>query len=569
MTSKKNVSYVKRHFLYLFLLVVVLVGVMGLATLRFSKEVVGNEIVKLHRAILKQSAGHTASVLGALKDSLSNVVQNARMTQWLAQGDSGDDAAYVDRLVQDEIYKNYKQKNVIRIYIYDLKELRYGSGRPEISWETAMDCVQRAEQAGVYAPGTAYLEGPVRSPEEGLYRYSCYLIEPVTDLITGQVEGYVLLQFGEKTLYGTYSDLRGKDRNYCIVNSSGILVSGEDKTEIGSLRLNEDKGRDDMYFYENIRGTDWYLAEGIHVHDIWEVLDRLGLYSLSLIAVFILCLYPLTVFSGKRIIKPVDKIKDKMNQVAEGKLSVRISEEERGKGEFAQIGDSFNYMVERLEKQVEEIRFMDRKKHLLELDFLQAQINPHFIYNTLISIRFYVEMGKNEEAGEMLMDFSKILRKTLSRTEQFITLREELTTLKHYINLQKARYRDRIEEVFDIGENTLSALVPDFILQPIVENAIFYSIKEEKICRIQIKSRLEHKNLYVSVKDDGIGMDAEKISTVLQKDLNMNQVGIKNVNERVKLNFGEAYGLQIRSEEGRGTEVILTMPATNERKRQK
>ena len=198
MTSKKKVSYIKRHFLILFLLVVILVGIMGTAIIRFSKGVVGNEIIKLHQAILKQSANGTADTLGSLKESLSNIAQNARVTQWLAQeewmpGDDGDgtgtadgngiaDGAgiadgvgtangigeavgsgtldglgtapekekkvgsrrwqdqdtgdsmdgYVDGLVQDEIYKNYKRGNIFRIYIYDLQGLRYSSDRPVI-----------------------------------------------------------------------------------------------------------------------------------------------------------------------------------------------------------------------------------------------------------------------------------------------------------------------------------------------------------------------------------------------------------------------------------------------------
>lgn len=655
MTSKKKVSYIKRHFLILFLLVVILVGTMGTAIIRFSKGVVGNEIIKLHQAILKQSANGTADTLGSLKESLSNIAQNARVTQWLAQGewmpgdgtgtadgdgiadgagiadgvgtadgigeaagsgtldglgtapekektvgsrrwqdqDAGDSMdGYVDGLVQDEIYKNYKRGNIFRIYIYDLQGLRYSSDRPVISWETAMDYIKKAAPVGEDMPDHVLLDGPVRSDEGGLYRHGFYLIEPIRDLLSGQVEGYVLMQFSEKVLYDSYSDMRGKDRKFCIVSSSGILVSGENKSEIGGwpaigepmggpgqeagtsgfipgagYRTVEDQGQDYMYFYENILGTDWYLMERINVHEIWETLDRTGYFSLLLIAAFVLCIYPLTMFSRKHIIKPVDKIKDKMNQVAEGRLDVRINAQERGKGEFAEIADSFNYMVDRLEKQVEEIRAMDRKKHLLELDFLQAQINPHFIYNTLSSIRFYVEMGKNEEAEDMLIDFSKILRKTLSRTEQFITLREEMETLRHYVNLQKARYRERVEVWFDVEESTLSSLVPDFILQPIVENAIFYSLKEDKVCHIRIKSYLDHGNLCISVKDDGVGMDAEKISTVLNKDMNINRVGIKNVNERLKLNYGDGYGLRIISEEGKGTEVILVMPATTERKR--
>ncbi|EEQ62403.1 HAMP domain protein [Clostridiales bacterium 1_7_47FAA] len=619
-------------------------GIMGTAIIRFSKGVVGNEIIKLHQAILKQSANGTADTLGSLKESLSNIAQNARVTQWLAQeektayaeagwtqdtGDSMD--GYVDGLVQDEIYKNYKRGNIFRIYIYDLQGLRYSSDRPVVTWETAVDYIKKAAPVGEDMPDYVLLDGPVRSDEGGLYRHGFYLIEPVKDLLSEQVEGYVLMHFSEKVLYDSYSDMRGKDRKFCIVSNSGTLVSGENKSEIGGwpavgepmmgpgqeskqaldhglyqmdhglyqttgqgpdqepgklpagglaldsgtsgfipvagYRTVADQGQDYMYFYENILGTDWYLMERINVHEIWATLDRTGYFSLLLIVAFVLCLYPLTIFSRKRIIKPVDKIKDKMSQVAEGRFDVRISSQERGKGEFAEIADSFNYMVDRLEKQVEEIRAMDRKKHLLELDFLQAQINPHFIYNTLSSIRFYVEMGKNEEAEDMLIDFSKILRKTLSRTEQFITLREEMETLRHYVNLQKARYRERVEVVFDVEESTLPALVPDFILQPIVENAIFYSLKEDKVCHIRIKSYMDQGNLCVSVKDDGVGMDAEKISTVLNKDMNINKVGIKNVNERLKLNFGDVYGLKIISEEGRGTEVILVMPSTTERKR--
>ena len=122
---------------------------------------------------------------------------------------------------------------------------------------------------------------------------------------------------------------------------------------------------------------------------------------------------------------------------------------------------------------------------------------------------------------------------------------------------------------FDIQENTKSSLVPDFILQPIVENAIFYSLRQDRICHIQIRSWIQDKDLYVSVRDDGVGMEAEKISEILGKDLSVNKVGVRNVNERLKLNFGAGYGLRIQSEKGKGTEVILVMPSTAERGRGK
>ena len=402
--------------------------------------------------------------------------------------------------------------------------------------------------------------------------------------MNGRTVGYVCFQFSDKSLYDSYSRMRESGRDYYIADSRGVMVSGDAKNEIGIRNVlgegggvldgagyrTEKSGTDNVLcFYEPIRGTDWYMMEKADVRGIGESLDRVGYFAAGLIAFFLVSVVPMTFLSWKNIVKPVGVIKEKMGQVAEGDLEVSIDPGEKGKGEFAEIADSFNDMTERLAGQVEEIREIERKKHLLELDFLQAQINPHFIYNTLSSIRFYVEMGKNEEAEEMLIDFSKILRKTLSRSEKFISLGEEIETIVHYVNLQRRRYRERFQVEFDIQENTKSSLVPDFILQPIVENAIFYSLRQDRICHIQIRSWIQDKDLYVSVRDDGVGMEAEKISEILGKDLSVNKVGVRNVNERLKLNFGAGYGLRIQSEKGKGTEVILVMPSTAERGRGK
>lgn len=571
----KHVSYIKRHFFYLFLMVAILVCAMGGVIVGVSRDLVGNEIVKLHQALLKQSADTTADTLGAMKESLEEIAQNAGVTQWLASLQTAKDeieSSDVDSLIQDQIYKNYKRGSIFRVYIYDLEGLRYSSDRLSIPWEEITEWISENTLVGENILEGILIKGPVWKEEEGLYRHSIYLLRAVEDLLTGQVEGYVLMQFSEKVLYDTYSSLRGKDRDYGIIDKNGILVSGANKSEIGTVKIefteNGKSSQEYMCFYEPILGTDWYLVERINVHEIWNTLDRVAWLILGFLGGFVLCLFPLTVFSRKSILRPVYKIKDKMSQVAEGNLSIRLDEKERGQGEFAEIADSFNHMVDQLEHQMEDIREIEHKKHLLELDFLQAQINPHFIYNTLSSIRFYVEMGKNEEAEDMLIDFSKILRKTLSRTEKMVTLREEIETLKHYVNLQKARYRERFQVEFDMEESALSALLPDFILQPIVENAIFYSLKEGEVSHIQITSRLEGRNLLICVKDDGVGMNQDKIDQALNKELSMNKVGLKNVNERLKLNFGENYGIRIQSREHIGTEVILVIPATAEGKRQ-
>lgn len=582
--SYMKLSYMKWYFLKMFAAVILLIGILVFAITGFSKKVVGKEIISLHQSILSQSIVQPAATIRGLRGSLEKITENAAVVEWLMADTRG--SGKIDTFIQDEIYGNYKRGNKFRIYIYDLEKLRYASDFPEISWEEAQPSIQEAkklESSG--AKEDIYLKGLVRSEKEaGLYRHSFYMVRPVRDLLSGAVRGYVLMQFSEVILYDMYQELIEPDRDYCIIDGNGIVVSAKNKRDIGApysknniVISNEafqevgygisEAYPDNVYFYGMIWGTDWYLLENADLRHIFAPLDRTAWFAGILVVIFAACFLPSIVLALGTILKPIDVIKNKMNQVAQGDFKARISQKEKGKGELSEIADSFNYMVGKLESQVEEIRVIERKRHLLHLDFLQTQINPHFIYNTLSSIRFYVEMGKNEEAEKMLIDFSKILRKTLSSSEKFISLKEECETLQYYIELQKARYRDRFEVKFNMEEDTLSCIVPDFIMQPIVENAIFYSLKEKQVCHILISSHIREKKLCVSVKDDGVGMDENMISSVLEKGMNMNKVGLRNVNDRLRLNFGESYGIRILSEKGVGTEVIMEMPVTNERKR--
>lgn len=573
-------SYMKRYFFKIFLAVVVLVGILVAIVNGFSKNLMGREIISLHQSILSQSANRLGENIRDLKDTVGRLAENAEVIEWLAGKTEHEET--VHSFIQNEIFGNYKKGNKFRIYLYDMEGILYSSDRIQVTWEQIQPVISQISQfmtEGEFGTDIC-LYGPVCSEiEEGLYRYSFYLLREVCDLVTGELEGYVLMQCSETALYDNYMDLLSKNRDYCITDAEGKIISARNKSTIGeSYEKNEirienreplGKGygisetfKNSVYFYENISGTKWYLIENADLQHIFAPLNRAVKISFGLMLLFIVCFLPVTFLTLKVILKPIDSIKNKMKTVADGNLEVQIREEEKGKGELSEIADSFNDMVGKLKSQVEEIKQIERKRHLLQLDFLQTQINPHFIYNTLSSIRFYVEMGKNEEAEQMLIDFSKILRKTLSSSEKFISLREELETLNYYIDLQRARYRDRFEVEFDIDEKTLPCIVPDFVMQPIVENAIFYSLKEKQICHIRIRSYMEKKRLYVSVRDDGIGMNEDKISQVLEKGMNMNKVGIRNVQERLRLNFGEPYGLKILSQEGMGTEVILMMPVT-------
>ena len=192
---------------------------------------------------------------------------------------------------------------------------------------------------------------------------------------------------------------------------------------------------------------------------------------------------------------------------------------------------------------------------------MQAQINPHFIYNTLSSIRFLLEMDKVQEAGEMVFYFSKLLRQTLSRSVEFIPLGEELDTLKCYVELQHLRYPDTFDYSCEVDEALRDNPLPKLLLQPVVENSIFHGVGRHKI-HIRLRGWLEGDTLILRVEDDGVGISKDKIDQVMNKDLQINRVGLKNVQERIRLNYGPGYGLTVTGGPAGGTVVTFRLPRT-------
>ncbi|WGX77289.1 histidine kinase [Paraclostridium bifermentans] len=188
-------------------------------------------------------------------------------------------------------------------------------------------------------------------------------------------------------------------------------------------------------------------------------------------------------------------------------------------------------------------------------------MNPHFLYNTLSGIRFLVSMNKTEVAEEMLYRFTKLLRSILPRASEMITLEEELENIKNYVELQKMRYPNCFDVEYEFDENIKDYKIPSFILQPIVENAILYSMeKENNKGYIHIKGYSLKDSIRIIIEDNGIGMSKDKLDHVLNKEASINSVGVINVHERIQLNYGQDYGLKIDSLEGKGTKITFILP---------
>lgn len=233
-----------------------------------------------------------------------------------------------------------------------------------------------------------------------------------------------------------------------------------------------------------------------------------------------------------------------------------------GVREVRMLSDSFGHMVSRIQQLMENARNEEINLRKTELRALQAQINPHFLYNTLDSISWMCEQGKNAEAVRMVNALATLFRISISRGHELISIRSELQHAESYLQIQSYRYKDQFTYSFDTDDSCLDYLCNKITLQPIIENAIYHGINglvDEGNIRVGVKS--DGDDILFVVEDNGAGMDEEQIRAIMSKERSDHAgIGIKNVNDRLKIYFGSRYGIQIDSVPDEGTRVYIRMP---------
>ena len=234
-----------------------------------------------------------------------------------------------------------------------------------------------------------------------------------------------------------------------------------------------------------------------------------------------------------------------------------------GYTEISILSEKVNFLLVKIQMLLESSRQKEQQKRKLELGFLQAQINPHFMYNTLFSVKCMVEMNRNQEAAGMLASFIQLLRSTLSNPNEFVTVRQEFDILRQYAEIQQFRYNNGFQVEFECGEEAGRQRIPKLLVQPLLENAVFHGVElRQGDGLIIVVARIREGNLEISVEDNGVGISQEIIEK-LERGENVSgktQIGIQNVKERIQLNFGTNYGMKIESRQWEGTKITLILP---------
>ena len=233
-----------------------------------------------------------------------------------------------------------------------------------------------------------------------------------------------------------------------------------------------------------------------------------------------------------------------------------------GTREICVLSDSFEHMVGRIQKLVDEVKSEEETLRKTELKALQAQINPHFLYNTLDSIQWMCELGRTQDAVKMVSALARLFRISTSRGEDLIPIRKELEHAECYLIIQKFRYKDQFSYRFDVDESLLDCLCSKITLQPILENAILHGFGEfVEDGEITVSVRPDGTDILMTVTDNGVGMEQSQCWAILSHDRSgPGGIGIKNVSDRIRIYFGAPYGLSIQSEPDQGTRVIIRLP---------
>ena len=262
--------------------------------------------------------------------------------------------------------------------------------------------------------------------------------------------------------------------------------------------------------------------------------------------------------------KPVKKLTDAMRDF-EDNASGFVFEPITGAVEVNRLSDSFEHLVKRIQQLMEEVKNEETILRKTELKALQAQINPHFLYNTLDSISWMCEEGKNADAVMMVNALAKLFRISISRGKEMIPIEKEVQHAECYLQIQKFRYTNQFDYKFEVQESSKHYLCNKITLQPLIENALYHGLNMIDEGHIIIRIFEDQDDVILEVEDNGVGMSEEQISELFENDItDKHGIGVKNVNDRIKIYFGEKYGITIRSELDEGTCVSIRIPKITE-----
>ena len=375
----------------------------------------------------------------------------------------------------------------------------------------------------------------------------------LSDYLRSEMEpsmNYVILDEEGRLLFNTgFPEEKGD-----ILNYNNLL------TGTGGCYRTEEQAKEDEYYLSpyGLAAGRWILCGVSGTGDVDSMISASLLLILGLsVSCFLVCA-ALALLVSQRILKPLSEVIRHMDTFVHQDFSTRI--EVRGNDEAALVARHFNQMADQIQDLIQKVYEVTIRKKEAELKALQAQINPHFLYNTLDIAYWTAKMERASQTSEMIDSLSQFFRHALIMDDDFTTVGNEIEHLRYYIIL-KRQGKTSFDFELDYEEETLGCRVVKLVLQPLVENAILHGISGIKDGKVEVNIFRDGETLKYEVKDNGAGIDVDDMNQLLEHvETNNRGLGIKNMNDRIRLACGDGYGLSFYNREGKGAVITVTQP---------
>lgn len=379
-----------------------------------------------------------------------------------------------------------------------------------------------------------------------------------------------------KTFENLAESTSNQDGSFIILDGNGniMLDTSKDKNKniekqtIEQARNKKSGNFETMVYNEKMfvtfltmERTEWKIIYLTPYDEMTAQVRQIYKFIMNVSAVGLILFLIVSFFLVRSIVGPIKSLIYQMNKMKSGSFHMDL--ELSGPLEIYSLGKTFQNMIVRIQELIIERQEQEKLKTRAEIDALQSQINPHFLVNTLNAIKIMAMLSKATNLVEMTDSLIKLLASTFHRGGSYIQVFDEMQSLEKYIHIMKVRYGDRFKVEYDIDDCVTDSYILKLLLQPILENAIIHGFYgKEAVGIVKITSRKNNDQLMITITDNGKGMEQRTMDSLLheKKVESLCGIGIANVNDRIRLNYGEPYGLKINSELGVGTEVIVVLP---------
>lgn len=501
-------------------------------------------------------------------------------------GNYADDMKGIMDIIKESYYQSENERedtlntlmkvrtDLVAIYVYDENQNMVSSytGEYKLKKEYLKNLSYVAQEN--YEIGEIYISEPhVESLLEDYYPWVVTILEEIES--ANGIKNRVVFDISFSKIANYVDDVGIGQHGYCfIIGTKGeiiyhpqqqLIFSGLKKEDTADIATKSDGSYQDsnvIYTIKSLSNSDWRIVGVSYINELIasEVISVVKTLIIMLFLIMIVAMISSYVMS-KMISKPIQKLMKAMEEFEQDATGFSY-QSVGGSTEIQALSQSFDHMVVQIQELMTKVRKEEITLRKTELKALQAQINPHFLYNTLDAIGWLCEEERCKDAVEMVNALAKLFRISISKGHELITIEKEVEHAKSYLKIENFRYKNQFVYEFSVEEDCLSYYCNKITLQPIIENAIYHGLNrmvdDGHIC---IRIYCEGEDIVMEVIDNGVGMSPEQSHSILYKEPeDKTGIGIKNVNDRIKIYFGENYGILIESELDEGTCVRIRMP---------